>query len=80
LEACRLYGEPTSVCNVCGPIPRAVSPDEAAAILGACRDYVDDHVIRELRVVRRGRRILIALADSEHWLERSATCGSVDRV
>ena len=41
----------------------AVSPDEAAAVLGVSRDYFDEHVIHELRVVRRGRRsVLVALA------------------
>jgi len=57
----------------------AVSPDEAAAILGVSRDYLDEHVIGELRVVRRGRRILIALAELERWLDRSATRASVGR-
>ena len=50
----------------------AVSPDEAAAVLGVSRDYFDEHVIGELRVVRRGRRILVALAELERWLDRSA--------
>lgn len=50
----------------------ALSPDEAAAALGVSRDYLDEHVLHELRVVRRGRRILIATAELERWLERSA--------
>ncbi len=58
----------------------AFSPDEAAAILGVSRDYLDEHVIDELRVVRRGRRILIALAELERWLDRSATRVSVGRA
>jgi len=51
----------------------AVSPDEAAAVLGVSRDYFDEHVIDELRIVRRGRRILVALAELERWLERAST-------
>ena len=58
----------------------ALSPDEAAAVLGVSRDYLDEHVIDELRVVRRGRRILIALAELERWLDRSATRVSVSRA
>jgi excisionase family DNA binding protein len=50
----------------------ALSPDEAAGVLGVSRDYLDEHVLAELRIVRRGRRILIALAELECWLERSA--------
>jgi len=50
----------------------AVSPDEAAAILGVSRDYFDEHVIGELRVVRRGRRILVPLAEIERWVDENA--------
>ena len=62
-------------------LPRlSVSPDEAAAMLGVSRDYFDEHVIGELRVVRRGRRILIALTELERWLDRSATRASLGRA
>lgn len=50
----------------------ALSPDEAAGVLGVSRDYLDEHVLAELRIVRRGRRILIALAELERWLDQSA--------
>lgn len=61
-------------------LPRlAVSPGEAAEILGVSRDYFDEHVIGELRVVRRGRRILVALVELERWLDRNATRGIVAR-
>ncbi len=58
----------------------ALSPNEAAAVLGVSRDYFDEHVIDELRVVRRGRRILVALTELERWLDRSAARVSVGRV
>jgi excisionase family DNA binding protein len=62
-------------------LPRlAVSPDEAAALLGVSRDYFDEHVLDELRVVRRGRRILVALAELERWLARSATPATLGRA
>ncbi len=57
----------------------ALSPDEAAAVLGVSRDYLDEHVIGELRIVRRGRRILIALTELERWLDRSAVGATVVR-
>ncbi len=55
----------------------ALSPDEAAEMLGVSRDYFDEHVIGELRVVRRGRRILVALAELERWLDRAAARATV---
>ena len=57
----------------------ALSPDEAAGVLGVSRDYLDEHVIGELRIVRRGRRILIALSELERWLDRSAARGKLAR-
>jgi excisionase family DNA binding protein len=48
----------------------ALSPDEASAALGVSRDYFDEHIALELRIVRRGRRKLIAVAELERWLER----------
>jgi excisionase family DNA binding protein len=54
-------------------IPRlALSPDEAAHALGVSRDYLDEHVMGELRIVRLGRRKLIPIAELERWLDRSA--------
>ncbi len=50
----------------------ALSPDEAAAVLGVSRDYLDQHILPELRIVRRGRRILIPRSELERWLDRSA--------
>ena len=48
-------------------------------MLGISRDYFDEHVIHELRVVRRGRRILIPLRELERWLDQAATkTGSVN--
>jgi excisionase family DNA binding protein len=57
----------------------ALSPDEAAALLGVSRDYFDEHVLPELRTVRRGRRILIARTELERWLDQSAARGNVAR-
>jgi excisionase family DNA binding protein len=50
----------------------ALSPDEAAAVLGCSRDFFDEHVAPELRMVRRGRRRFVAVRELERWLDRSA--------
>jgi excisionase family DNA binding protein len=50
----------------------AVSPTEAAELLGVSRNYFDEHILPELRVVRRGRRVLIAIAELERWLAENA--------
>jgi excisionase family DNA binding protein len=60
-------------------VPRlALSPDEAAAALGCSRDFLDEHVLHELRVVRRGRRRFIPLRELERWLESEA-CRALER-
>jgi excisionase family DNA binding protein len=48
----------------------ALSKAEAAQALGISVDFLEDHVLPELRVVRVGRRRLIPLAELERWLER----------
>jgi excisionase family DNA binding protein len=54
-------------------IPRvALRMDEAAAALGLSRDAFDDHVKPELRLIRRGRLVLVPVAELEAWAERSA--------
>jgi hypothetical protein len=50
----------------------ALSPDEAAAALGVSRDYLDEHIVHELRWIRRGRRKFVAVKELEGWLEAAA--------
>jgi excisionase family DNA binding protein len=50
----------------------AFSLDEAAAALGVSKDFFDEHVRPELRVVRRGRRILVSTLELSRWLEASS--------
>lgn len=55
------------------PIPRiTLTPDEAAHALGCSRDFFDEHIAPELRVIRKGRRRLYAVRELEHWAEREA--------
>ena len=51
----------------------ALSKREAADALGVSVDFFEEHVMHELRVVRRGRRRLIPARELERWLESSAS-------
>ena len=50
----------------------ALSKAEAAAALGVSVDFFDEHIVCELRIVRRGRRRLIPVGELERWLEANA--------
>lgn len=50
----------------------ALSKAEAAEALGVSVDFLERHVLDELRVVRRGRRRLIPMRALEAWLDRNA--------
>jgi hypothetical protein len=55
-------------------VPRlALSATEAAASLGVSLDYYAEHVAPELRVVRRGRKRLVAVREVERWLDANAS-------
>ncbi len=50
----------------------ALSKQEAADALGVSVDFLEQHVIHELRIVRRGRRRLIPVPELERWLTANA--------
>lgn len=55
-------------------VPRlALTPVEAAACLGVSRDFFDQHILPELRIVRRGRRRLVPTRELDRWLDRTAS-------
>lgn len=42
-------------------------------MLGVSRDFFDEHIKPELRIIRRGSKtILIPVAELEGWVDRSA--------
>jgi hypothetical protein len=47
-------------------------PDEAADSLGVSPDYFDKHLRSELRLVRRGRLVFVAVSELERWLDSNA--------
>jgi hypothetical protein len=42
-------------------------PDEAAAALGISRDYFNAHVRPDLRLIRKGRLVLVLVNELERW-------------
>lgn len=42
-------------------------PDEAAASLGVGRDFFNESIRPELRLIRRGRLVLVLVSELERW-------------
>lgn len=62
-------------------IPRiALTPPEAAASIGVGLDYFDEHVAPYLRLIRRGRKRLVPVAELERWVIQSAAPAVADEV
>lgn len=71
--ATKAHNIPTPADFAQSRIPRlAVSRVEAAEALGVSVDFLEEHVLHELRIVRRGRRRLIPLAELSRWMEVNA--------
>jgi hypothetical protein len=58
------------------PIPAgprlALNVEEACAALGVSWDFWHDHIAPEVRIVRRGRRKLVAVSELQRWLDRNS--------
>lgn len=54
-------------------IPRlSLTPSEAAAALGVGEEFFRTEIRPELRIVRRGRKALIPVAELRRWVEENA--------
>ena len=49
-----------------------LTPERAAAALDMSADSFNRHVRGELRLVRRGRLVLVPVSELERWAERNA--------
>jgi hypothetical protein len=57
------------------PVPRlALTIDEACAALGVSWAFWKEHVAPEVKLVRRGRRQLVAVAELDRWLAKNGEC------
>jgi excisionase family DNA binding protein len=54
-------------------VPRfSLTRSEAATSLGVSVDFFEQHVQPELRLVRRGRLVLVPTAELERWVAQNA--------
>jgi hypothetical protein len=61
------------VSDVARDLPRlALTKAEAGEALSMSVDSLESYVMPELRVVRRGRLVLIAVDELRRWLDRNA--------
>lgn len=50
----------------------AVRLEEAASALGVSVDFFNEHVRPEIRLVRRGRILLVPVSELEKWIQKNA--------
>jgi hypothetical protein len=56
------------------PVTRlALSKSEAAEAIGCSVDFLEEHIWPELKIVRRGWLVFVAVTELQRWLEREAT-------
>jgi hypothetical protein len=55
------------------PEPLTLTETGAAKRLGVSPGFFKAHVLPELRIIRRGARVLIPVIELERWIDRSAT-------
>jgi hypothetical protein len=62
-------------------IPRiALTPPEAAAAIGVGPDFFEENVAPELKLIRRGRKRLVPVAELERWVAQAASAPLSDAV
>lgn len=62
-------------------IPRlALTPPEAAAAIGVGPDFFDENVAPHLRLIRRGRKRLVPVAELERWVAENAEMSMVEQL
>jgi excisionase family DNA binding protein len=65
--------------RISGGVPRvALTIEEACESLGCSWDWWREHVAPEIRMVRRGRKRLVPLAELVAWVDRNAATALED--
>lgn len=63
------------------PIPRVtLTPVEAAAALGCGATFFDEQVRPELRLIRRGRKVLVPVVELQRWAAENAERAIAEEV
>lgn len=52
--------------------PLTLTETKAAKRLGVSAGFFKQHVLSDLRVVRRGSRVLVPVSELERWIDRNA--------
>jgi len=61
-------------------IPRiALTPPEASASIGVGEEFFTEHVRPHLRLIRRGRKVLIPVIELERWVRDNAEPAIADQ-
>jgi hypothetical protein len=55
--------------TVAASVPRVTLrvPSEAAEALGVSPDHFDEHIRADLKLIRRGRVVLVSMRELERW-------------
>lgn len=51
----------------------AYTKTEAAEAIAVSVDFLEKHIIGDLRVVRKGRKVLVPRRELERWLDENAS-------
>jgi hypothetical protein len=62
------------------PQPLAYTPAQAAAALSCGEDFFREHVLPEVRCVRRGRKTFISVAELQGWLAANSEAPLSEQV
>lgn len=56
-----------------GVVPRfALTKAEAAGSIGVSIDYFEKHVMPDLKVIRKGRKVLIPVTELQRWVSENS--------
>jgi hypothetical protein len=67
--------------KLAAPIPRVtLTPAEAAAALGVGPDFFNNEIRPDLQLIRRGRKVLVPVAELERWVSENLERPLVDEL